>query len=274
MCAFPVGDKGSRKIPARTVVGLVMTAAGSSWEQSRTAYLRPGSVAVTTGEGGDAKKDGARGTKVTMCPVTPPTATQASDTREASQPGDGPYCDDSERLAGSNDGLPETRSSGDGCWRRRGCGGGKSAGELGTRVPDDHTTAANASGSREASQPSDGPYCDGSERLGWSNHGLPQTRSSGNGYWRGEGCSGGRSAGELGMEMPADPQRRHTPVVPAKQASLAMDPAMTRARDSLGPTTASLTPGPVATAAGEGRDAVAAKAQENWVQRCLVAPLR
>ena len=146
----------TRAKPARTVVGLVMTAAGSSWGQSRAAYLRRGPVAVTTDEGGDAKKDGARETKVRMCPVTPPTATQASDTREAGQHGDGPYYDSSERLAGSKDGLPETRSSGDGCWRRRGCSGGKSARELGTEVPDDHTAAANASGSREASQPSDG----------------------------------------------------------------------------------------------------------------------
>ena len=70
------------------------------------------------------------------------------------------------------------------------------------------------------------------------------------------------------------PQLRHTPVVPAKQASLAMDPAMTTVRGSMGPMTASLRPGPMATAAGEGRDVVAAKAQVNWVQRCLVAPLR
>ena len=70
------------------------------------------------------------------------------------------------------------------------------------------------------------------------------------------------------------PQRRHKPVIPAKQASLAMDPSVTTVRGSLGPTTTSLRPGPVATAAGEGRDTAAAGAQENWVRRCLVTPPR
>ena len=70
------------------------------------------------------------------------------------------------------------------------------------------------------------------------------------------------------------PPRRQTPEVPAKQASLAMDPAVTTVRGSLGPTTASLGPSLVATAAGKGRDAAAEGAQENWVQRCLVTPSR
>ena len=138
-------------------------------------------------------------------PCDPPTATQADDAREAGQPGDGPYCDDSERLARSNDGLPPTQSSGDGCWRGQGCSGGRSTGELGTEVPGDPPAAANASGSREAGQPGDGPYCDDSERLARSNDGLPPTRSSGDGCWRGQGCSGGRSTRDLGMEVPGDP---------------------------------------------------------------------
>ena len=50
------------------------------------------------------------------------------------------------------------------------------------------------------------------------------------------------------------PQRRHTPVIPAKQADRLMECTVTTVRGSLG--LASLGPGPVATAAGKG-----------WVQR-------
>ena len=73
---------------------------------------------------------------------------------------------------------------------------------------------------------------------------------------------------------PVTPPRRHKPVIPAKQASLAMDPTVTTVRGSLGPTTASLKPSPVATAAGEGWDAAAGGAQESWVRRCLGTPPR
>ena len=57
------------------------------------------------------------------------------------------------------------------------------------------------------------------------------------------------------------PHRRHTPVVPAKHADLAMESTLTTERGSLG--LASLRPGPVATAAGEGEGAAAAGAQES-----------
>ena len=138
-------------------------------------------------------------------PCAPPTATKADDAHEAGQPGDGPYCDDSERLARSNEGLPLNRSSGDGFWQGQGCSGGRSTRQPGTEMPRDAPAAANASGSREADQPRDGPYCDDSERLTRSNYGLPRTLSSGEGCWRGQGCSGGRSTRDLGMEVPCDP---------------------------------------------------------------------
>ena len=74
-------------------------------------------MGAIAGESGDTKADGTRGTTVKTYPVTPPpAATQAHDARGAGQPGDGPYCGDGERLAGSNDSLTLTRSSGDGCW--------------------------------------------------------------------------------------------------------------------------------------------------------------
>ena len=57
------------------------------------------------------------------------------------------------------------------------------------------------------------------------------------------------------------PQRRHTPMVPAEQARLAMESTVTTVRGSLGLT--SLKPSPVATAAGEGGGAAAAGAQES-----------
>ena len=59
------------------------------------------------------------------------------------------------------------------------------------------------------------------------------------------------------------PPRQRQPVTPAKKASPAMGPTVTTLGSSLGPSTASLRPGPVATAAGEGRGAAAAGAQEN-----------
>ena len=138
-------------------------------------------------------------------PCDPPTATQADDAHEAGQPCDGPYCDDSERLVGSNDGLPPTRSSGDGCWQGQGCSGGRSIGELGTEVPGDPPRRAKRQRFPRSKASGDGPYCDDSERLARYNDGLPWTRSSGDGCWRGQGCSGGRSTGDLGMEVLGDP---------------------------------------------------------------------
>ena len=68
------------------------------------------------------------------------------------------------------------------------------------------------------------------------------------------------------------PPRQRQLVTPAKKASLATGPTVTWLGSSLGPSTASLRPDPVAMGAGEGRDAAAAEAQENWVRRCLVTP--
>ena len=119
-----------------------------------------------------------------VCPVTPP---------RRYKPGDGPCCDGGGELAGSNDGLPETRSSGDGYWRGRGCSGGQSQGDQGTDVPCGPPTAPTAIETRQDGQLGDGSYCDDSERLAGSNDGLPQARSSGDGYRRGRGCSGGRN---------------------------------------------------------------------------------
>ena len=74
----------------------------------------------------------------------------------------------------------------------------------------------------------------------------------------------GRDAAAAGAQenwvrsYPVTPPRRHTPVVPAKHASLAMNPTVATVRGSLGSTTTSLKPGPVATVVGEGRDAAAA----------------
>ena len=48
------------------------------------------------------------------------------------------------RLARSHDGLPQTRSSSDGCWRGRGCSGGSSAGELSAEVPGSPPVAGEA----------------------------------------------------------------------------------------------------------------------------------
>ena len=77
------------------------------------------------------------------------------------------------------------------------------------------------------------------------------------------------------VEMyPVTPPQRHKPMMPAEQAGLAVDPAVVTVKGSLVPTAASIRPGPVATAAGEGGDAAPAGAQENWVQRCLVNPPR
>ena len=55
------------------------------------------------------------------------------------------------------------------------------------------------------------------------------------------------------------PLRRRTPAVPAKHASLTMESTVTTVRGSLALT--SLSPGPVATAAGEGGGAAAAGEQ-------------
>ena len=87
----------------------------------------------------------------------------------------------------------------------------------------------------------------------------------------GDAEADGTQGTTVGM-YPVTPPHRRKPMMPAKQAGLAMDPTVATLRGSLGPTTASLRPGPVATAAGEGRDAAAAGAQENWVRRCLVTP--
>ena len=77
-------------------------------------------------------------------PCEPPTATTAGDTRLEGRPGDGPCCDDTGELVGSNEGLPQARSGGDGHWRGRGCGGGRSPGEEGEGVPCDPPTAIQA----------------------------------------------------------------------------------------------------------------------------------
>ena len=116
----------------------------------------------------------------------PPAAANASGSREGGQPGDEIHCDDGARLAGS--GLPRSRSSSDGCWRGRGCSGGRRTVELGMQVPGDATAATHAGVSREAGRPGDGIHCDDGERLARS--GLLQTRSSGDDCWLGRGCSG------------------------------------------------------------------------------------
>ena len=73
---------------------------------------------------------------------------------------------------------------------------------------------------------------------------------------------------------PVTPPQQRKPMMLAEQAALAMDPIVVAMRGSVDPTTAPVRPGPVATAAGDGGDASPAGAQENWVQRCLVTPLR
>ena len=70
---------------------------------------------------------------------------------------------------------------------------------------------------------------------------------------------------------PVNPLRRHK-LIPAKKASLAMGSTVTAAGSSLGPTTASHRPGPVATAAGEGGNAAADGAKETTGRTCLVDP--
>ena len=178
-----------------------------------TAPLQPGPVATAGGDGRDVAKAGAHENWVQRRPVTPPAAANASDSPEAGQPSDVIHYDDGERLAGS--GLPRTRSGSDGCWRGRGCSGGRKTGDLGIEVPADPTAATHAGVSREAGRPGDGIHCDDGERLAGS--GFPQTRSSGGRCWQGRGCSGGRSAGELGTEVPVEPTaatRAHGAIVP------------------------------------------------------------
>ena len=115
--------------------------------------------------------------------------------------GDGIHCDDGERLAGSC--LPRSRSSGDGCWQGRGCSGGRRTVDPRMVVCGDPTAATHAGVSREAGRPGDGIHCDDGERL--TRSGLPRSRSSGDGCWQGRGCSGGRSAAELGTEVADGP---------------------------------------------------------------------
>ena len=74
-----------------------------------------------------------------------------------------------------------------------------------TVVPSDPPTAPPVGDSREAGQRGDGPCCDYSAELARSSDGLPQTRSSGDAYWRGQGRSGGKRAGEPGTDVPSDP---------------------------------------------------------------------
>ena len=155
--------------------------------------------------GGRCSGDRGEGGRDMAVLCEPPTAPTASDTRLEGRPGNSPCCDDTGERVGSHDNLPQAPSGGNGYWRGRGCGGGGSPGDQGENVPPDPPTAAHAGDTREANQLGDGPYCDVSERLTGSNDGLPQTRSSGDGWWRGQGCSGGKSAGELGTEVPRDP---------------------------------------------------------------------
>ena len=138
-------------------------------------------------------------------PGEPPTAPIAGDTRLEGQPGDGPCCDGTGELAWSNAGLPQTRSGGDGYRRGRGCGGGRSPGDEGEDVPCEPPTATQAGDTRKEGQPSDEPCCDGGGEPVGSNDGLPQMRSGGDGYWRGRGCSGGRSHGDEGTDVPCEP---------------------------------------------------------------------
>ena len=58
--------------------------------------------------------------------------------------------------------------------------------------------------SREARQPGDGIHCD--DNSGLTRSGPPRSRSGGDGCWQGWGCSGGRSAAELGTEVIDGPE--------------------------------------------------------------------
>ena len=75
--------------------------------------------------------------------------------------------------------------------------------ELGMEVCGDPTPATHAGVSREAGRPVEGIHCDDGERLIRS--GPPRSRSSGDGCWQGRGCSGGRSAAELGTQVTYGP---------------------------------------------------------------------
>ena len=131
----------------------------------------------------------------------PTTATHVGVSREAGRPGNGLHCDDGARLTRS--GLPRSRSSGDGCWQGRECSGGRRTVELGMEVCGDPTTATHVGVSREAGRPANGIHCDDGARL--TRSGLPRSRSSGDGCWQGRGCSGGRTAAELGTEVTDGP---------------------------------------------------------------------
>ena len=149
---------------------------------------------------GGGKYQGEHGASV---PCNAPATTQAGEARVEGRPKNGPYGDDSEGLAASDDSPAPTKTSHGDCWRWRRCSAGRSTRELGIEVPGDPPAAANASGSREAGQPGDGIHCDDGERLAGS--ALPRSRSSGDGCWQGRGCSGGRSAAELGTEVTDGP---------------------------------------------------------------------
>ena len=79
-------------------------------------------------EGG--KNQGEHGADV---PCNPPAKTQADDASEAGRPSDGPYGDDGEELAGSDDSPAPAQCNTDGCWRWRGCSAGRNRKRTGYR---------------------------------------------------------------------------------------------------------------------------------------------
>ena len=167
-----------------------------------TGSLRSGPVVTATGEGRDAATAGAQENWVRRCVVTPPRRqTPAVPAKQAILAMD-PTVTTVRGSRGPTTASPRP-GSGDGCWRGQGCSGGRSTGDLGTEMPGDPPAATHAGGSREAGRPGDGPYCDDGQRLARS--GLPQTRSSSGSCWRGRGCSGGKSRGELSTEVPGSP---------------------------------------------------------------------
>ena len=120
-------------------------------------------------------------------------ATHAGVFREAGRPGDGIHFDDGERLARS--GLPRARSSGDGYWQGRGSSGGRSARELGTEAIGGPTAATHVHGAFV-------PTGQGNSLHPCSPSAM---RAHLGGVWQPRGCSGGRSAEELGTEVPGSP---------------------------------------------------------------------
>ena len=146
------------------------------------------------GYGGD-RYQGKHGARL---PYSPLATIRANAARVEDQPGDRPCGGGGEGLTGSHDNPAPTKTSYGDCWQWQRCSPGISTPALGTEVLGDFSAAANASGSREVGQPGDRMHRDDGERL--AGPGLPRSRSGGDGYWQGRGCSAGRRAVELGMQ--------------------------------------------------------------------------